>query len=417
MSQAFSFRDGRFHCEEVAVDALASKLGTPLYVYSKNFIQQRCRDLKAAFASQKTLLCYAVKANSNLGILKVIADNGFGADVVSIGEIERARLAGFGADKIVFSGVGKRKDEIEAALKLGILSFNVESLSELKQIAALAKKAGKKADVVLRVNPNVDAKTHKKIATGLYSTKFGLPEGDLEPAFAVLKQYPGELHLKGLACHIGSQLMDLSPLADAAKRMLVLVSEAEKQGFKLELLNLGGGVGIAYGGEVAPTAVQYAKELLSVVAGKVPLLVLEPGRFIVGQAGVLVTEVLHTKVNPERRFVIVDAAMTELIRPTLYDAKHKIFPVLQTTDEVWSHVDVVGPVCETGDFLGLDCTMPAVKSGDLLVVDTCGAYGATMASHYNSRPLCAEVLVDGSDYAIVRKRQQLVSLWQDEAPC
>ncbi len=418
MSHEFFFRDGLYHCEGVSVADIADTVGTPCFIYSKKFLGRRCAGLKAAFADHPTLFCYAVKANSNLSILQAIGAHDFGADVVSIGEIERARLAGILPQKIVFSGVGKREDEIAAALATGILSFNVESLSELQQIAKIAATAGKCAQVVLRVNPNVDAKTHKKIATGLYSTKFGLPEAELAAAYTIIKNAGGNLQLKGLACHIGSQLMDLTPITDAARRMRALVEDAESAGFQIEFLNLGGGVGIAYGGESAPTAETYAQALLPVMRGMKQRLVLEPGRFIVGDAGILLTRVLHVKQNPERRFVIVDAAMTELIRPTLYEAAHRIFPAKDDGNrETWRHVDIVGPVCETGDFLGLDRSLAEVGPGDLLAVATCGAYAASMASTYNSRPLCAEVLVENDSYAIVRRHQQLASLWQDEALC
>lgn len=410
----FLLKNDVYHCEDVPLPKLAQELGTPAYVYSEATLVRHCRRFLDAFKAYPTLACFAVKALSNLSILNRIGAEGFGADLVSLGELERALLAGMKPDRIVFSGVGKKDEEIQRALDVGILMFNVESGYELDRIAELAKAKGKIASVALRVNPNIDAKTNEKISTGLYTTKFGLPEDELP---ALLSRIKGQKSLKlaGMGCHIGSQITDLAPLGDAARRMAEIAKGVIAQGHPLEYLDMGGGLGIRYKNEEPPSLEDYAQTIVKAVAPTGLKLIVEPGRVLVGNIGVLLTRVIGVKKTPARHFVVVDAAMNDLIRPTLYDSFHDIIPVSSKAHgrpEVLC--DFVGPVCETGDFLGKARTLPLPEAGDLVMVRGCGAYASSMASQYNSRPRAPEILVSGASHRVVRPRETLEILWAGE---
>lgn len=412
---ALSYQSGEAYFEGVALTRLAAEVGTPAYVYSCASLKDAARSLKRAFADYPTLPCYAVKANGNLCVLGEIFSEGFGADVVSAGEMERALAGGAKAGQIVFSGVGKTNEEMALALKRGILCFNAESLEELERLASVASQMNGVAPVSLRVNPNIDAKTNPYIATGLYSTKFGIVEGDLPEALAKVRSLK-HLKLVGLDCHIGSQITEIGPFKEAAERMATLSKNVMAQGFKLEAIDLGGGLGIRYDDETPPSIEQYARTLIEAVRPTGLKLLLEPGRWLVGNAGILLTRVIGTKRTPLKPFLIVDAAMNDLARPALYEAFHNIVPVKENawTDEKG---DVVGPVCESGDFLAKDRRLPSAKAGDLLVVESCGAYASSMASRYNCRPLSPEVLVNGSTYRLVRPRETVESQWESEKRC
>jgi diaminopimelate decarboxylase len=409
----FSYRDGRAQCEELPLTDLAETEGTPLYVYSKATLARHCQNLKKAFAAYPTLPCFAVKANSNLSFLREIFSHGFGADLVSIGELERSLLAGVNPKDIVYSGVGKRHDEIERALSVGIGSFNAESAYELKHIESIAKQRKLKAPITLRVNPDIDAKTNPKIATGLYSTKFGLKE-DIAWELMETIRHSEHLTLTGVSCHIGSQITQLQPLQEAAKRMAKIASRALEVGHKLDFVNMGGGLGIRYRDESPPSLEDYAGTLINEIKPTGLRLLIEPGRVVAGNTGVLVTRVIGVKKTAEKYFVVVDAAMNDLLRPSLYGSYHDILPVKEPTTGENVVCDIVGPICETGDFLGKDRTMKLPEQGDLLYIRGCGAYAATMASNYNSRPRSAEVLVNEKAYRVIRPREKLTSLWESE---
>lgn len=413
----FNYKSGRLHCEDVPLAKLAKDCGTPLYVYSRATLLRHCHALLEAFSGYPTQACFAVKANSNLSILKTIFSTGMGADLVSIGELERALLAGADPKKIVFSGVGKRDDELVRALNVGIHSFNVESSYELASLIRLTNETGKEARVSLRVNPNIDAKTNEKIATGLYSTKFGLTESELVPLCKMIEAAP-RVKLVGIGCHIGSQITTLGPLNDAAVRMAQLAMDLKTHGFALEFLDLGGGLGIRYKDENPPNLVDYAAAMIRNVAPTGLKLVIEPGRILVGNCGVLLSRVIGVKATPNRHFVVLDAAMNDLVRPSNYDAYHDIVPekdpAANGANSKKVLCDFVGPVCETGDFLGKSRTEYLPGEDDLFAVRSAGAYGSSMASQYNSRPRAAEVLVDGAAWKIVRRREDLVSLWKEE---
>lgn len=411
---AFRRIAGQLHCEELPLSRLAEAVGTPAYVYSRGALAARCRALTSAFASHPTMACFAVKANSNLSVLREIFSHGLGADLVSIGELERALAAGAAPGKIVFSGVGKRDDEIARGLEAGIFTFNIESAYELEQVARVAAVRGVVAPVSLRVNPNIDAKTNEKIATGLYTTKFGLPEDDIDALVARVRALPS-LRLVGLACHIGSQIVELGPMREAARRMCDLSLRLVRAGVPLACVDLGGGLGIQYDDETPPSFEAYAQELLAAVKPTGLPLVIEPGRVIVGNAGILLTRVIGVKRTPAKHFVVVDAAMNDLVRPTLYDAYHAIEPVLAPPSDAPEVLcDFVGPICETGDYLAKDRHAALPQPGDLLAIRSCGAYGSSMASRYNSRPMAPELLVDGARFRVVRPREALAALWEPE---
>ena len=411
--QGFTSKNGALYCEGVELEHLAKKLGTPLYVYSEGVLKNNCRQFLDAFSIHPTKICYAVKANYNLSILKKVFQFGLGADVVSLGELERALKSGVSKDKIVFSGVGKTAEELERAISLGIASLNIESQFELEIIKKITEKKRQNISIALRVNPNIDVKTNPYIATGLYETKFGIPDEELEAIAESVKDHPF-VHLEGLACHIGSQITELKSFESAAMRLRELAYRMKKNGFPIRRVDLGGGLGISYKpNERVPSIQEYAKTILGVIKDAPFELVLEPGRSIVGNSGALLTTVLGTKEHKNRHFTIVDAAMNDLIRPCLYEAYHEIVPVREkTASEVVT--DIVGPVCETGDFLGLSRTLGSPDSGELLLIKNSGAYGTTMSSNYNSRPRCAEVLVSGNEVTVIRRRESLNDLWHHE---
>nr|WP_246591621.1 diaminopimelate decarboxylase [Aminobacter anthyllidis] len=395
------------HAEDVALTDIAAAVGTPFYCYSTATLTRHFQVFSKAFADLDALVCYALKANSNQAVLTTLARLGAGADTVSEGEMRRALAAGIPAEKIVFSGVGKTAREMDFALKAGILCFNVESEPELELLSARAVANGKTAPVSLRINPDVDAKTHKKISTGLAENKFGIPRQRAREVYARAAALPG-LKVTGIDMHIGSQITELQPFDDAFALLVELVAMLKADGHAIDHVDLGGGLGIPYKTDNSPPPLPdaYAR-IVHKHVGKLGLKVMfEPGRLIVGNAGILVSEVIFVKEGDAKNFLIVDAAMNDLIRPTLYDAYHDIRPVVQAAaDAPRMNVDIVGPVCETGDYLGLDRDLPKLKAGDLIAVGTAGAYGAVQAGTYNTRLLIPEVLVDGDRFHVVRKRQ------------
>ncbi|WP_269931180.1 diaminopimelate decarboxylase [Aminobacter sp. HY435] len=403
----FDYRDGVLHAEDVALTDIAQAVGTPFYCYSTATLTRHFEVFSKAFADLDALVCYAMKANSNQAVLRTLARLGAGADVVSEGEMRRALAAGIPARKVVFSGVGKTAREMDFALQAGILCFNVESEPELELLSARAVANGKIAPVSLRINPDVDAKTHKKISTGLAENKFGIPHQRARDVYARAASLPG-LKVAGIDMHIGSQITELQPFDDAFALLVELVATLKADGHAIEHVDLGGGLGIPYKTDNSPPPLPDAyAAIVHKHVSKLGLKVMfEPGRLIVGNAGILVSEVIYVKEGDARNFLIVDAAMNDLIRPTLYDAFHDIRPVVQPAATApRMMVDIVGPVCETGDYLGLDRDLPKLKSGDLIAVSTAGAYGAVQAGTYNTRPLIPEVLVDGDRFHVVRKRQ------------
>ncbi len=409
---AFELRSGETFCESVSLRKIAADVGTPCYVYSKQYLKNRIKELKDAFASYPTQICYAVKANSNLSILKEIFQAGTGADIVSLGELERALKAGVKPQEVVYSGVGKRDDEILRAMDVGIFSFNVESKAEVHNLARLAKAKGKKVSLSLRLNPNISVKTNPKIATGLFSTKFGLVEEEALELAHIVKNH-AHLQLKGISCHLGSQMIELEPIKEAAEKMVAFAQVLLDEGHKLEFLDMGGGLGITYKDEVPPSLEDYARIIIEAVKPTGLKLLIEPGRWIVGNSGVLLTSVMASKKTPKKQFLIVDGAMNDLMRPAMYDAYHGIFPV-KASDGREEAYDVVGPVCETGDIFGEDRLLPHLNPGDLVYLASAGAYGSSMASQYNTRTRPAEVLVDGDRYKLIRRRERLEDLWRDE---
>ena len=409
----FNYKAGRLHAEDVALDAIAEAVGTPFYVYSTATLTRHFTVFADALRGMDALVCYAVKANSNQAVIRTLAGLGAGADVVSGGELARALKAGIKPHKIVFSGVGKTTGEIEAALSAGIKQLNVESEPELERISAIATRLGVTAPVALRVNPDVDAGTHEKITTGRKENKFGIEWTRAHEVYKKAAALPG-LKAQGLAVHIGSQLLDLKPFREAYVRAGDLVAMLRKDGLSVETLDIGGGLGIPYGddGEAdAPDPERYAQVVRETVGNLGCELIFEPGRMIVGNAGLLVTSVEYVKEGATKSFLIVDAGMNDLIRPTLYGAFHNIVTVAEPDQGgARETVDIVGPICETGDTFAKNRKLPPVKAGDLLAVRTAGAYGAVQASTYNTRPLVPEVMVNGDQYAIVRERVEVDDL-------
>ncbi|NVZ10300.1 diaminopimelate decarboxylase [Allochromatium humboldtianum] len=408
----FNDRDGLLHAEDVPLTEIAERFGTPCYVYSRATIERHWRAFERAFRDHPHLICFSVKSNSNLAVLNVLARLGSGFDIVSIGELERVLAAGGDPARVVFSGVGKRADEIRRALEVGIRCFNVESESELTRIDRIAGELGVRAPVSLRVNPDVDPQTHHYISTGLKENKFGIDIQEAESVYALAAAMPN-LKVVGIDCHIGSQLTDLAPFIDALGRVLALADRLCASGIAIEHLDLGGGLGIRYREEHPPEPAAYAAAMSHLLADRPYEVILEPGRAIVGNAGVLLTRVEYLKHGPHKHFAILDAAMNDLLRPALYQAGHEIVRVVQETDADPSRYDLVGPVCETGDFLGKDRTL-ALEEGDLVAVRGAGAYGFTMSSNYNSRPRAAEVMVDGDQAYLVREREQVADLYAGE---
>jgi diaminopimelate decarboxylase len=408
----FCYQDDRLFCEEVPVADIAREVGTPFYLYSHRTLRQHFRVFDAAFAEVPHIVCFAVKANSNTAILRVFVREGGGVDLVSGGELYRALKAGADPGKIVYSGVGKREDEIDDALKAGILMFNVESDQELAVINARAEKMDLKAGVALRVNPDVDPKTHPHISTGLKENKFGINVEDALKAYrqaATLKH----IDIRGVSCHIGSQVTKLSPFIDALGRLKELIRLLKGEGIAIRYLDLGGGLGITYDQEVPPHPSEYARAIIDASRDLDCTFIFEPGRVIVGNAGILVTRVLYTKGNDQKRFIIVDAGMNDLVRPSLYGSFHQIQPVIRQEREEMT-ADVVGPICESGDFLAKGRRMPAFEQGELMAVMSAGAYGFSMSSNYNSRPRIPEILVRDDLWHVIRKREGYEDLIRGE---
>lgn len=412
MQDYFIQKQGELYAEQQSMTEVAAQYGTPTYVYSRAALEQHWRAFDEAFSDYPHLVCYAVKANSNLAVLNVLARLGSGFDIVSAGELARVIAAGGKAEKTVFSGVGKTVEEIEYALKIGIRCFNVESVPELQRISEVAVNLGKIAPISIRVNPDVDAQTHPYISTGLKENKFGIA---IDDALAVYQQAVSlpNLQVIGVDCHIGSQLTTVSPFVDALERVLALIDVLAEQGITVKHLDIGGGLGICYRDETPPTPAEYAKALQALLKGRDLEIILEPGRAIAGNAGILLTKVEYIKASEAKHFAIVDAAMNDLLRPALYQSWMGIEAVKPRIGEPQQNFDIVGPVCETGDFLGKDRTL-AIQSGDLLAIRSAGAYGFTMSSNYNSRPRAAEIMVDGATVHVVRQRESVESLYAGE---
>ena len=409
---SYQYVNNVLHFDGVALPALAQTYGTPLYVYSESALSDAFKAYEQAFAANQPLICYAVKANGNLSVLKHFAALGSGFDIVSGGELQRVLAAGGDAGKVIFSGVGKSRDEIKLALEVGVKCFNVESLPELDRINEVAAAMGQTAAISLRINPDVDAQTHPYISTGLKENKFGIAFVDAMGAYRHAAALPN-LRIVGIDCHIGSQLIDLSPLAEALERLLVLVDQLAAEGIVLQHIDIGGGVGIVYNDEAQPDLQAYANTVACLLAGRPQHLVMEPGRSLVGNAGLLLTQVEFVKQGEGKNFVIVDAEMNDLMRPALYQAYHAIEAVEPHSDVPAVLADVVGPICETGDFLAKDREL-AVLAGDLLVVKSAGAYASSMASNYNTRTRAAEVMVKQGEQRLIRRRENISDLWRDE---
>ncbi|EKT4522584.1 diaminopimelate decarboxylase [Pseudomonas putida] len=409
---AFNYRDGELFAEGVALSAIAERFGTPTYVYSRAHIEAQYRSYTDALQGVEHLVCFAVKANSNLGVLNVLARQGAGFDIVSGGELERVLAAGGRADRVVFSGVGKTRDDMRRALEVGVHCFNVESTDELERLQVVAAEMGKVAPVSLRVNPDVDAGTHPYISTGLKENKFGIAIADAEAIYVRAAQLPN-LEVVGVDCHIGSQLTTVEPFLDALDRLLVLVDRLAECGIHLRHLDLGGGVGVRYRDEQPPRVADYIKAIRERVGERDLALVFEPGRYIVANAGMLLTQVEYLKHTEHKDFAIIDAAMNDLIRPALYQAWMGVSAVKPRQGEGRSY-DLVGPICETGDFLAKDRVLNLAE-GDLLAVQSAGAYGFVMSSNYNTRGRCAEVLVDGDQAFEVRRRETIAELFAGES--
>nr|WP_298413941.1 diaminopimelate decarboxylase [uncultured Halomonas sp.] len=409
----FDYRNDILHAEDVPVASIAERFGTPCYVYSRATLERHYRAYSEALGDHPHLICYAVKANSNLAVLNVLARMGAGFDIVSLGELERVLAAGGDPAKVVFSGVAKQADEMARALDVGIKCFNVESLPELERLNDVAAQLGKVAAVSVRVNPDVDARTHPYISTGLKANKFGIPVDQALDVYARAAAMEN-VRAVGIDCHIGSQLTELSPFLDALDRLLVLLDRLGEQGIVIEHLDLGGGLGVPYRDERPPQPFDYARALLERLEGRELTLLFEPGRSIAANAGILLTRVEYLKPGETKNFAIIDAGMNDLIRPSLYQAWQAIIPVDKRTPQNRALYDVVGPVCETGDFLGKDREL-ALTEGDLLAVRSAGAYGFVMASNYNSRPRPPEIMVDGDQMHEVRRRETLEALWNGEA--
>lgn len=409
---AFNYRDGELFAEGVALSAIAQRFGTPTYVYSRAHIEAQYRSFTDALDGVPHLVCYAVKANSNLGVLNVLARLGAGFDIVSRGELERVLAAGGQADKIVFSGVGKSREDMRRALEVGVHCFNVESTDELERLQVVAAEMGVRAPISLRVNPDVDAGTHPYISTGLKENKFGIAIADAEDVYIRAAQLPN-LEVLGVDCHIGSQLTTLPPFLDALDRLLALIDRLGECGIYLHHIDLGGGVGVRYRDEEPPLIADYIQAVRERVEGRDLTLMFEPGRYIVANAGVLLTQVEYLKHTEHKDFAIVDAAMNDLIRPALYQAWMDVTAVTPRTSEARAY-DIVGPICETGDFLAKDREL-ALEEGDLLAVHSAGAYGFVMSSNYNTRGRTAEVLVDGDQAFEVRRRETVAELYAGES--
>jgi diaminopimelate decarboxylase len=408
----FNYRENQLFAEDIAVQDIVKKYGSPCYIYSRATLERHWHAFDKAFQDHSHLICYAVKANSNIGLLNLLARLGSGFDIVSIGELERVIAAGGDPKKVVFSGIGKREDEILAALKIGIRCFNIEVRDELDRINHLAKLLGVIAPVSFRVNPNVDAKTHPYISTGLKENKFGIDIDQALTEYSRAATMPN-INIIGIDCHIGSQLTETGPFLDALDKLLELVSALKADNINLHHLDLGGGLGIRYNTETPPKPADYIELILERLGATDFEILLEPGRAIVGNAGILVTQIEYLKPTPHKNFAIVDAAMNDLMRPSLYSAWQEIIPIVKNSNAPEKLWDIVGPVCETGDFLGKE-RMLKLAQGDLLAIRSSGAYGFSMSSNYNSRPRVPELMVDGNQVHLIRDRESLVDLWSSE---
>ncbi len=408
----FNYRNDELFAEDVSVSDIVYKYGSPCYIYSRATLEKHWNAFDLAFGDHPHLICYAVKANSNIAILNLLARLGSGFDIVSLGELKRVIQAGGDPKKIVFSGVGKREDEILAALKIGIRCFNIEVSGELDRINLLAEQLGVVAPVSFRVNPDVDAKTHPYISTGLKENKFGIDIGQALTEYRRAAAMP-HINVIGIDCHIGSQLTETRPFLDALDKILDLVTTLKAEGIELHHLDLGGGLGICYKNEQPPEPAEYIQAILARLGTNDFEILLEPGRAIVGNAGILVTQVEYLKPTPNKNFAIVDAAMNDLVRPSLYSAWQEIIPINRQSNATEITWDIVGPVCETGDFLGKDRPLK-ISQGDLLAIRSSGAYGFTMSSNYNSRPRVAELIVDGNHLHLIRERETIAQLWAGE---
>ena len=409
----FEYKNQQLFAEDVAIADIISEHGTPAYIYSRATLERHWHAFDNAFGSHPHLICFAVKSNSNIALLNVMAKLGSGFDIVSQGELERVIAAGGEASKVVFSGVAKSHSEIERALEVGIRCFNVESIPELHRINEVAGKMGKIAPISLRVNPDVDAKTHPYISTGLKENKFGVSVQQAREVYSLAKTLPN-VKIMGMDCHIGSQLTELQPFLDATDRLIVLMEQLKEDGIELHHLDLGGGLGVPYNGEEPPHPAEYTEALLAKLKNYPNLeIILEPGRAISANAGILVTKVEYLKSNEDRNFAIVDTGMNDMIRPALYEAYMQITEVNQSLDREKAVYDVVGPICETSDFLGKGREL-AIAEGDLIAMRSAGAYGATMSSTYNSRPQAVEILVDGAKAHLIKARADFADLWRLE---
>ncbi|KGQ48118.1 diaminopimelate decarboxylase [Gallibacterium anatis 10672-6] len=409
----FNYKNDQLMAEEISVQQLAQQFGTPLYIYSRATLERHWHAFDSALQGHPHLICFAVKSNPNIALLNLLAKLGSGFDIVSQGELERVLAAGGEANKVVFSGVAKSHTEIERALEVGIRCFNVESEAELLRINQVAEKLGKKAPISLRVNPDVDAKTHPYISTGLKKNKFGVSVERAREVYRLAKTLP-HIQIVGMDCHIGSQLTELQPFLDSADRLLVLLEQLRQDGIELQHLDLGGGLGVRYSDETPPHPTEYASALLAKFKQYPELeIILEPGRAISANAGILVTKVEYLKSNEDFNFAIVDAGMNDMIRPALYQAYMEIIEADRTLDRERKVYDVVGPICETSDFLGKGRSL-AIAAGDFIVQRSAGAYGASMASNYNSHPRAAEVLVDGDKTHLIKRRERFEELWACE---
>lgn len=409
----FDYKNNKFYAEGVAVEKIAKAVGTPCYIYSHKTLTRHYHAFDEAFKAVPHLVCYSVKANSNIALLKTFIKEGSGVDIVSGGELFRALKAGANPKRIVYSGVGKRDDEIEYALKTGILMFNVESPEELRAIDKIAGRLKKKAGFAIRVNPDVDPKTHPYISTGMKKNKFGIETNQAIQEYVYAKNNLKNLIPIGIDCHIGSQITELSPFVDALEKTKEIISTLRSEGMDVKYLDMGGGLGITYKDENAPHPSKYGKAVIDETKGLGVALIFEPGRVMVGNAGILVTKVLYTKQGTEKNFIIVDAAMNDLARPSLYGSYHAIKAVRKNSDKEII-ADVVGPICESGDFFAKDRPLPPFKSGDLMALMSAGAYGFSMSSNYNSRPRAAEVMVKGNRFSVIRERESYKDLIKGE---
>jgi diaminopimelate decarboxylase len=407
----FRYKNNKLCCENVKVEDLVRIFGTPLYIYSYHTLVDHYLKLQSAFSEINPLICYSVKANSNLSILKALVKQGAGLDIVSGGELFRAKKVGCPAKKIVYASVGKTDQEIRAAITSGILFFNAESLPELENINRIARSLSKTTRVAIRINPDVEVKTHKYITTGKLTNKFGI---DLESAYKILllRDRFRNLNICGLHIHIGSQITESEPFVEGIKKVSIFIQRLKAKGIRLEYLNIGGGLGIIYDREVPQTAQIYARQIIPLLKKTQLKIIMEPGRFIVGNAGILAVKVLYIKHTQKKKFIIVDGGMNDLVRPALYSAFHNILPLNRTAKS--EKADLVGPICESGDFLAKERRMAKVKEGDYLAVMSAGAYGFSMSSNYNSRTRCAEVMVTGNKVSVIRKRETLSDLVRNE---